>query len=216
MFVDGLGCMLRYESFHRLEFDHHRFFNKDSKNLLPCSWITSNAQSIIEPVSFLCSSFSSCLSCLSCLSMFPNAANRLNGTWSLLPKGHKGPLFHSRMIRTAGRGLDLSVAESLVHLRREQLDRGIIQIELLAGRYPVGDLKVRDSLPTVSFGVPAGLPSQLLTRRPDLIAAQRRLLASDAGIVQSQAALHPRFSLTTAGGTATDSLLSLLNGNYAV
>ena len=111
---------------------------------------------------------------------------------------------------------DLSEAESLVHLRREQLDRGILQIELLAGRYPAGELKVRDSLPAVSSEVPAGLPSQLLTRRPDLIAAQRRLLASDAGIVQSQAALHPRFSLTTAGGTATDSLLNLLSGNYAV
>ena len=111
---------------------------------------------------------------------------------------------------------DLSEAESLVHLRREQLDRGILQIELLAGRYPAGGLKVRDSLPAVSSEVPAGLPSELLTRRPDLIAAQRRLLASDAGIVQSQAALHPRFSLTTGGGTATDSLLSLLNGNYAV
>lgn len=111
---------------------------------------------------------------------------------------------------------DLSEAESLVHLRREQLDRGILQIELLAGRYPAGGLKVRDGLPAVSSEVPAGLPSELLTRRPDLIAAQRRLLASDAGIVQSQAALHPRFSLTTGGGTATDSLLSLLNGNYAV
>ncbi len=111
---------------------------------------------------------------------------------------------------------DVSAAESLVHLRREQLDRVILQIELLAGRYPAGDLKVGDSLPAVSAEVPAGLPSQLLIRRPDLIAAQRRLLASDAGIVQSQAALHPRFSLTTAGGTATDSLLSLLNGNYAV
>ncbi|MDE2664872.1 MAG: efflux transporter outer membrane subunit [Acidobacteriota bacterium] len=111
---------------------------------------------------------------------------------------------------------DLSEAESLVHLRREQLDRGILQIELLAGRYPGGDLKVRDTLPAVSSQVPAGLPSELLTRRPDLIAAQRRLLASDAGIVQSQAALHPRLSLTTGGGTATDSLLSLLNGNYAV
>ena len=111
---------------------------------------------------------------------------------------------------------DLSAAESLVHLRREQLDRGILQIELLAGRYPVGDLKIGEKLPAVSAGVPAGLPSELLTRRPDLIAAQRRLMASDAGIVQSQAALHPRFSLTTAGGTATDSLLSLLNGNYAV
>ena len=66
---------------------------------IPGSWITSNTHPIIEPVSFPCSSFSSCLSCLSCLSMFPNAANRLNGTWSLLPKGHKGPLFHSRLIR---------------------------------------------------------------------------------------------------------------------
>ena len=111
---------------------------------------------------------------------------------------------------------DLSEAESLVHLRREQLDRGILQIELLAGRYPGGDLKVRDGLPAVASRVPAGLPSELLTRRPDLIAAQRRLLASDAGIVRSQAALHPRLSLTTGGGTATDSLLSLLNGNYAV
>ena len=38
---------------------------------------STNAHSIIEPVSFLCSSFSSCLSCLS---MFPNATNRFNGT----------------------------------------------------------------------------------------------------------------------------------------
>ena len=55
MLVDGLGCMLRDESFHPLEFDHHPFFNKDSKNPLPSSWITSNAHPIIEPVSFLCS-----------------------------------------------------------------------------------------------------------------------------------------------------------------
>ena len=110
MFVDGLGCMLRDESFHPLEFDHHLFFNKDSKNPLPSSSITSQAHPIIERVSFLCSGFSSCLSCLSCLSMFPNAANRFNGTWSLLPKGHKGPLFHSRMIRPVleGGGLDSS------------------------------------------------------------------------------------------------------------
>ena len=91
--------MLRDESFHPLEFDHHLFFNKDSKNPLPSDWITSNADPIIEPVGFLCNSFSSCLSCLSCLSMFPNAANRFNWTWSLLPKGHTDPLFHPRMIR---------------------------------------------------------------------------------------------------------------------
>ncbi len=43
-----------------------------------------HAHSIIETVSFLCSSVSSCLSCLSCLSMFNDAANRINGTWPLL------------------------------------------------------------------------------------------------------------------------------------
>ena len=111
---------------------------------------------------------------------------------------------------------DISAAESAVHLRRELLDRGIRQVELLAGSYPDGDLQVRESLPEVASGVPAGVPSQLLTRRPDLIAAQRRLLASDAGIAQAQTALHPRLSLTTTGGTATKGLLSLLNGDYAV
>ncbi len=41
----------------------------------------------------------------------PYTANRFNGTWSLLPKGHKGPLFHSRMIRTAGRGRGPNLSE---------------------------------------------------------------------------------------------------------
>lgn len=111
---------------------------------------------------------------------------------------------------------DISTAESAVHLRREQLDRSIRQVELLAGRYPRGDLRVRENLPEISSSVPAGVPSQLLTRRPDLIAAQRRLLASDVGIAQAQTALHPRLSLTTASGTSSRGLLSLLNWDYTV
>lgn len=111
---------------------------------------------------------------------------------------------------------DISAAESAVHLRREALDRSIRQVELLAGRYPRGELRVRESLPKISSGVPAGVPSQLLTRRPDLIAAQRRLLASDVGMVQAQTALHPRLSLTTAGGSSTKGLLNLLNWDYTV
>ena len=34
----------------------------------------------------------------------PYAENRFNGTWSLFPTGQKDPLYHSRMIRAAGRG----------------------------------------------------------------------------------------------------------------
>ena len=139
--------MLRDESFHPLEFDHHLFFNKDSKNLLPSSWITSHVHPIIERVSFLCSSFSSCLSCLSCLSMFPNAANRLNGTWSLLPKGHKGPLFHSRMIRTAGRGPDLSETKP-VSLSNDPSRRGGRGLDSRAnGSFPKGARRLSEKSP---------------------------------------------------------------------
>ena len=88
------------ESFHRLEFDHHLFFNKDSKNPLPSSWIASNPHPIIERVSFVYSM----LLILFILSIdVPYAANRFNGTWSLLPIGHEGPLVHSRMIRPVAR-----------------------------------------------------------------------------------------------------------------
>ena len=68
--VDGLGRTLGDERFHPPEFDHRLFFNKDSKNPLRSSWITSKAHRIIARVSFLCSCVSSCLSCPSCLSMF--------------------------------------------------------------------------------------------------------------------------------------------------
>ena len=111
---------------------------------------------------------------------------------------------------------DLSVAESLVSLRRDQLDRTIRQVEILAGRYPSGSMESRNALPILSAGVPAGLPSQLLTRRPDLMAARQRLLASDASILQNQAALHPRLTLTTSGGTATNALLNLVDGNFTI
>ena len=67
---------------------------------------STNAHSIIEPISFLCTSFSSCLSCLSCVSMFNDAANRISETWPLLPIGIKDRLFHSRMIRQPGWGGD--------------------------------------------------------------------------------------------------------------
>ena len=56
---------------------------------------STNAHSIIEPVSFLCSSFSSCLSCLSRVSMFNDAANRINGTWPLLLIGIRKSIFWS-------------------------------------------------------------------------------------------------------------------------
>ena len=119
--------------------------------------------------------------------------------------------------------LDLRLAEANLataqagieqwHGQREQARR---QLEVLLGRYPGGKLVEQTTLPELLPMVPVGLPSALLTRRPDLHAARTRLLASDARIVQAQAELYPKISLTASGGTSSDELENLMNNNFLV
>jgi outer membrane protein, multidrug efflux system len=56
----------------------------------------------------------------------------------------------------------------------------------------------------------------LLERRPDLIAAERRLEASDARWAQARASLYPRISLTASGGTRTRELADLVSSDFSV
>ncbi len=95
-----------------------------------------------------------------------------------------------------------SLAQKLLEARRG--------LEILVGRYPAGAISFTDSLPDPLPPVPAGIPSQLLNRRPDLLAAEARLHAATAGIGSARAALFPSFKLTAQGGSATAELANLL------
>lgn len=59
--------------------------------------------------------------------------------------------------------------------------------------------------------VAAGLPSDLLMRRPDLASAEAQLEAADADVAAARAALLPRISLSASAGVASSALLSLSN-----
>ena len=82
-------------------------------------------------------------------------------------------------------------------------------IEILAGRYPSASVDPGMGLPALPGAVPAGLPSQLLERRPDVRAAERRVAAAFYRIQEAQAARLPRISLTASVSSVSSELLVL-------
>ena len=111
---------------------------------------------------------------------------------------------------------DIERARATVREREGARDRFVRQLEVLACEYPSGDALPEAGLPSLPPEVPAGLPSELVRRRPDLVAAERELLAADAGIARAKTALRPSFSLTSTGGTSSNTLMDLVNPGLQV
>src|SRR6185369_13733840 len=87
-------------------------------------------------------------------------------------------------------------------------------LSVLIGRNP-GPIVRGSALPDlpVAFAVPAGLPSDLLDRRPDLRAAEEQLHATTADIGAAKALLFPRIALTAGYGTASTEFDALFMGS---
>ncbi len=106
---------------------------------------------------------------------------------------------------------DLARSESTVHARRRELDAAKRSLEVLLGSYPSGKASPLSQLPTLSTTVPAGLPSELLLRRPDLRAAERRLDSALKEESRARKAFLPSFRLTTGAGYSSEELTEMLS-----
>ncbi len=105
-------------------------------------------------------------------------------------------------------------------LRQEEAET-LGALALLVGRAPEGfDVETQrlDDLSLPLIG--AGIPSELLLRRPDLAVAERNLRAADADLRAARAAMFPSLSLTAAGGVQSPGvqavLLTLAGTGYSV
>lgn len=120
----------------------------------------------------------------------------------------------------ASSDLDVRLAQSLTETARVALAQTQRQrlldlnaLALLIGQ-PVPDAVVAGvDTSTVAFPeVPAGTPSEVLTRRPDVRQAEQQLIAANANIGAARAAFFPRISLTAGIGTASGELSGLFKG----
>jgi multidrug efflux system outer membrane protein len=120
--------------------------------------------------------------------------------------------------------LDLRQAEQLVQTAaetipaiQEQIGQSENRISLLLGQNPGSTVRGR-SLTDQDMPpeVPAGLPSSLLERRPDIRAAEQDLIAANAEIGVARAAYFPRLTLSGALGGASTQLSSLFSADHTL
>lgn len=117
-------------------------------------------------------------------------------------------------LRLAQTNVATSVAE--VSEKRGNVELARRRLELLVGRYPAGKVQGHAALPRIPSRPPAGLPSELLLRRPDILAAERRYAAMGMRIKEARLAMFPRLALTASTGTTADTLRKILSSDFGV
>ena len=88
-------------------------------------------------------------------------------------------------------------------------------LEILLARYPSAKIHPGKSLPQLQSLLLVGLPAQLLTRRPDIKAAQQRLRAAGLRAREAEKGFLPNLSLTGSTGTASQELRNLTDSNFS-
>jgi multidrug efflux system outer membrane protein len=114
-------------------------------------------------------------------------------------------------LRQAQTALEQARANLAQYRRQSALDRNALLV-LVGGPLPDGTPRVGAfSQQDFLSELPAGIPSEVLTRRPDVLAAEHQLIAANANIGAARAAFFPQITLTGFYGTASDQLSGLFD-----
>lgn len=100
--------------------------------------------------------------------------------------------------------------------REENLSRAKRALQILMRDYPDAELSTSNQLPLVPPTPGAGLPADLLSRRPDIVGSERALRAAGLRTLSAQKSLLPSISLTGSYGRSSSELDNLLDGDFEV
>ncbi|MEN8694534.1 MAG: efflux transporter outer membrane subunit [Akkermansiaceae bacterium] len=131
------------------------------------------------------------------------------------------PVVESRYKKNLLRAVDVQFARNNVAsaertLRIRELNRGNAAraLELLLGRYPSASISSSSQLPSLSKNVPAGIPAQLIERRPDLQAERAVLYASAQRAEATRKNLLPNIRLSGGASGGEDSFKRVLDPTF--
>ncbi len=119
--------------------------------------------------------------------------------------------------------LDVRLTQSSVSSSRAQMETRkqiyinlVRRLESMLGKYPSGTYKIANDISSKLPIVNAGLPSSILTRRPDVKSALSKLQAASYRKSESISSSLPSFILTSSLGTSSSELSDILNDDYQV
>ena len=109
--------------------------------------------------------------------------------------------------------LDVYLARNNLHSERSRLVQqqaltlnSVRELERLLGEYPKGQLAISAEIPLLENSIPKGLPSELISRKPELIASWYQLLAKDAALAYAHKQRFPSLNLTASVSDSGETL----------
>ena len=140
-----------------------------------------------------------------------DTAESVRGRFERAVGGQQATASQVRLAQT-----DVETARANLAARHAERDQAMRQLEVLLGRYPSAKIVGTSQLPSLKKMPPAGLPSELLLRRPDILAAERQLAASGSRRKEAFLAFFPSFSLTGSSGRSTEQLGDIADSDFGV
>ncbi|MEO0786894.1 MAG: TolC family protein, partial [Pseudomonadota bacterium] len=114
-----------------------------------------------------------------------------------------------RLARSALAGAEASIAA-----REQAVGEAARSLEILLGRYPSAEVTAPATLPGLSEIVPLSSPALLLSRRPDIAAAETRVVQAGLRAEQARLALLPSLNITAALGTNSDDISNTFDPSF--
>jgi NodT family efflux transporter outer membrane factor (OMF) lipoprotein len=140
--------------------------------------------------------------------------NSFNSALEIIESGYGRGIYQALDVRLARTSLLNAKGRKENFLKIQ--DENTRLLETLLGRYPSASIKLPPQLPIVSIFLPNSVPSSLLERRPDIIAAEQRFFASDQRLLKARKNMFPTIQISGSGGTSTTKLEEIFNPEFLI